>query len=725
MTKGVLPLDTLKYDVQWNTGFFECSSTNWNTQMATCSGNHDGAGMSAGNLQINFGSANHLTELWQYMINNYEQVCINAFGTNTTEYNTWKTAMLSTVQQDRLNFGANISDPNNLHAIIEPYKTSLGNLLLTTECQARYAWIRDTYYWGLPYDLFRRMSCTSRMALASFFDIYINRGRCYPINLLQVDFENIDADTTLTADQKELQKIKQINFRANEEENAMSDSGTETFRPRRDSMGNYGGTYYGLTYAPDTQFDINLEPGSAEKIDTVGVNLGSIAVQNVYLGNTPVQSIYLGANLLGGSAAPYTTTKAPQTQIRTNPSSYAGIGTATSITLNVGQPIWIDVQNFVACKTYYTKDGTEPTVNSTLYNAPITFDATCTFKCKTISLDGVAEATKTITVNVAVAPTTTIAPTATVQNTIPFTVTLTTSEAGAQIKYMLGTSSTVYSYTAPFTVNQNSAGVASTQIKITYWAVGASATEAQKIITYDTAGAIPGKPAVTATPGNGTVSLSWGATANTTSYSIYRSTVAGTLGTALSQYQTGTTYNDSGLTAGTTYYYTVQSGNYQTHTDTTVSAVPTAPPAKPTYRYLRILGYGTATDATTRIIELEVFSGGVNRMTGATMLSSDAPNNTGTIAQIKDGVKTTTANSYPYWWSTVPNAHVVIDLLAQYVIDSMSYYSVSLTGDQRINRFIIQGSNTNNGTDWVDIWDNSSVTSPVQPILPSGYTKTF
>jgi hypothetical protein len=173
------------------------------------------------------------------------------------------------------------------------------------------------------------------------------------------------------------------------------------------------------------------------------------------------------------------------------------------------------------------------------------------------------------------------------------------------------------------------------------------------------------------------------------------------------------------------YFSVDQSGN----AEAVKSAVYTITPAstKPSYRYLRILGYGSAAanDVTSRIIEFEAVSGGVNRMTNATMLSSDPINNTGTLAQIKDGVKTTTANSYPLWWtSPVPNAHVVCDLGAQYTFDSMAYYSYSVSGDQRANRFIIQGSNTNNGTDWANIWDMSTNTT-VQPILPSGFTTTF
>lgn len=727
MTTGVLPLDDLKFQISLNTGFFECSAYTENEQMFVTSGNHDQAGMSGGNLQYNFGAANRLTELFQYMINNYESVCIAAFGANTTQYNTWKTACMSAVQQDRLNFGADITDPNNSHAIIQPYKDAIGNILISPECKAKYYSMRDAYYWGNPFSIFRQMSCKSRLALASLFDCFINKGRYYPINLLQVDFEAIDANNTLSEDEKEAQKIYQINERGNQDENGVNDASTAVFAPRRNAMRDQGGDYYGLTYDPDVQFDMNQEPAITEKAQTLGVKIGAINIDNAFLGSIPIKSIFLGAELLGGAPAPYTVATVPQTQFRTNAGSYAGIGAVTSVTLTSGQPLWIDVQNFVACKTYYTTDGSTPTTASALYTAALTFNASVTLKVLTVSIFGVAEAVKTLTITVAVAPTTTISPSATVQSTIPITVTLSTSEVGAAIKYKLGTSATVYNYTAPFTVNQNSAGVASTQIKVTYWAVGANATEAEKSITYDTSAIYPAKPVATATAGNNQVALSWAAVANATSYTVLRD---GAILTP-SQYQTGTTYTDTTAVNGTQYSYVVQAGNYGHSTNSDPVLATPAAPAATTYRYLKILGYGaaeTGQEVTTRTVELEAYVGSTNVALNKTIVSGEAASTGGAaLTTIVNGNKTTvTSGSYPIWWtSPTPNGNVVIDLGSSQALTKLSYYGYSVSGTQRTNRFKILGSNTNNGTDWVTLWDNSTGQLGIQPILPSGYDKVL
>ena len=65
-----------------------------------------------------------------------------------------------------------------------------------------------------------------------------------------------------------------------------------------------------------------------------------------------------------------------------------------------------------------------------------------------------------------------------------------------------------------------------------------------------------------ATAGNAQVSLSWTGSSGATSYNVYRGTTAGgESGTALASGLTGTTYTDTSVTNGTTYYYKVAAVN--------------------------------------------------------------------------------------------------------------------------------------------------------------------
>lgn len=93
---------------------------------------------------------------------------------------------------------------------------------------------------------------------------------------------------------------------------------------------------------------------------------------------------------------------------------------------------------------------------------------------------------------------------------------------------------------------------------------------------------LPELPGVTATPGNGRVTIAWPAVSGATSYNIYWSTTPGVTvanGTPI----TGVTspYVQSGLINGTTYYYivTAVNGNGELTPSSQVSAIPSVAPA--------------------------------------------------------------------------------------------------------------------------------------------------
>lgn len=418
-------------------------------------------------------------------------------------------------------------------------------------------------------------------------------------------------------------------------------------------------------------------------------------IQNIKMGNNQVNKIYVGENINWIYEAPDIT--APTTN------HYP----TTSVEYDAGREVYFEVDE--TCFTYYTLDGSPVSEASTLYTAPIVINEDTTINYFSIDLAGNAETPKTASYNIKfVVPTTvSISPSNPVQTTIPFNVTITSSE-GKAIYYRLGTG-TQQTYTAPFPVNQSSAGVYDVMIPVYYWGEG----EAEQSIIYDTNTAIAGKPVVTATAGNNQVALSWGAVANATSYSVYRSTALGTKGALLlpSEYQTGTTYTDTTAANGTTYYYTVTGANYANGQDSDqATATPNA--AAPSYRYVRIQGYGDQTGGTTRIVELEAMENQViNRLLNLTPMAGYAAPNAGTIGVATNGA-IVHATGYPLWWTGAGTPNLVYDLGAAYPLDSVRYVGYSPNADPRQTKFKIYVS-TNN-IDWVLVIDNSLNTT-VQP----------
>ena len=93
-------------------------------------------------------------------------------------------------------------------------------------------------------------------------------------------------------------------------------------------------------------------------------------------------------------------------------------------------------------------------------------------------------------------------------------------------------------------------------------AVGISPDSNEVSTTPAGAAAPPATPTgLTATAGNGTVSLTWNASSGATGYSIFRGTAPGAEGATAVGTSTTASFTDPGLTNGTTYYYTVAATN--------------------------------------------------------------------------------------------------------------------------------------------------------------------
>jgi fibronectin type 3 domain-containing protein len=91
---------------------------------------------------------------------------------------------------------------------------------------------------------------------------------------------------------------------------------------------------------------------------------------------------------------------------------------------------------------------------------------------------------------------------------------------------------------------------------------GVSPDSNEVTVTPAASATAPPAPAgLAATAGNGSVGLTWNASASATSYSIYRGTAPGAEGTTPVGTATSTSFTDTGLTNGTAYYYKVTASN--------------------------------------------------------------------------------------------------------------------------------------------------------------------
>ncbi|MDQ3259012.1 MAG: fibronectin type III domain-containing protein, partial [Acidobacteriota bacterium] len=100
-----------------------------------------------------------------------------------------------------------------------------------------------------------------------------------------------------------------------------------------------------------------------------------------------------------------------------------------------------------------------------------------------------------------------------------------------------------------------------------------------------TMGTAPSAPTgLTASPRNASVTLSWAASAGATTYNVKRSSASGGPHATIATGVTTTSYSNTGLANGTTYYYVVSAVNANGESDNSAeaSATPLAPPAAPT-----------------------------------------------------------------------------------------------------------------------------------------------
>ena len=184
-------------------------------------------------------------------------------------------------------------------------------------------------------------------------------------------------------------------------------------------------------------------------------------------------------------------------------------------------------------------------------------------------------------------------------------------------------------------------------------AVGTGPQSAEANATPQPAATVPTAPqALTATGSNGAVQLSWSAPASNggaavTSYNVYRSTTAGGEGsTPVATGVTGTSYADSPLTNGTTYYYTVAAVNAVGTGPQSAEANATPKAGAPTAPLGLTASGGNGSVGLSWSVPA---SNGGSPVTGYNIYRSTSPGGEGTTA-IQAGVTTTS-----YTDSTVTN----------------------------------------------------------------------
>jgi hypothetical protein len=151
----------------------------------------------------------------------------------------------------------------------------------------------------------------------------------------------------------------------------------------------------------------------------------------------------------------------------------------------------------------------------------------------------------------------------------------------------------------------------------------------------------PPPTGLVATAGNGSVALTWTASAGATSYSVYRGTASGGEGTTPVATTTSNSFTDTGLANGTTYYYKVTASN-STGTSAQSSEVHAMPTASQPPSLQISAGGGT----TGTWVADEDFNG------GATAATAHAISTTGVTNPAPQAVYQT--NRYGNFTYTIP-----------------------------------------------------------------------
>jgi len=190
------------------TAWYETSSTTEDAFGLT-SGNFDGAGLSLGALQENFGS-DTLQPILIDLLTKHKQVVQSAFGDDFTSYNTFVDVVMHKTKAEQIAWGNSISNPFNKYQVIEPWNTYLFNIGSSKEGVARQIQAAD-YYYDQAEKYYKTFGLWTKRGYALLFDIFVQSGYISEKtkNLILSDFKKIKT-ANLTPAQIETIKMKII-----------------------------------------------------------------------------------------------------------------------------------------------------------------------------------------------------------------------------------------------------------------------------------------------------------------------------------------------------------------------------------------------------------------------------------------------------------------------------------------------------------------------------------
>lgn len=234
------------------TGFFETSS-GYPTCYGVTSGNHDGAGLSHGVLQFNFGTGS-LKTLWNFLNTNYNQLCRDIFGTNYTEWANML-AMTATEQVawgDEISLGTTSEEKRQIDPTWRALFQTLGETPQSIEHQITYSeeWVSNAVKW------FNALGLWSRRGFALLWDISVQMGRLFSMNQIYQDFKEINT-TGKTKVQIEEEKLFIIVNRCSFDNRPSAFS--DIVFARKNMLVTGTGDYYGTPFTM-AQYDLNYEP---------------------------------------------------------------------------------------------------------------------------------------------------------------------------------------------------------------------------------------------------------------------------------------------------------------------------------------------------------------------------------------------------------------------------------------------------------------------------------